>query len=66
MTGGCQGCAASALTIAAGVKRKLREHYPDLERVIDETDHSAGLTPFFSTEGQTPFIKRKEKPRASE
>ncbi len=48
MGGGCQGCAASALTLSQGIKRSIMEHIPDVAEVIDATDHSAGENPFYS------------------
>ncbi|AVX06041.1 Fe/S bioproteinis protein NfuA (plasmid) [Maritalea myrionectae] len=48
MSGGCQGCAASELTLRAGVERKLRAGLPDLQNVIDITDHESGDKPFYT------------------
>jgi Fe-S cluster biogenesis protein NfuA len=47
MSGGCQGCAASELTLRGGVERKLRAALPDLRDIIDVTDHAAGVKPFY-------------------
>lgn len=38
--GGCQGCSAIDVTLKQGVETTLREHIPELKRVVDETDHS--------------------------
>ena len=48
MGGGCQGCAASAATLHTQIEAFLREEFPDLGAIIDETDHDAGLNPHFS------------------
>jgi Fe/S biogenesis protein NfuA len=48
MTGGCQGCAMSRLTLRQGVERMLREAIPELTAVHDVTDHSSGENPYFS------------------
>lgn len=48
MGGGCQGCAASALTLSQGIRRSIMEHIPDVVDVIDATDHTAGENPFYS------------------
>jgi Fe/S biogenesis protein NfuA len=48
MTGGCQGCAMSRLTLRQGVERMLREAIPELTAVHDVTDHASGDNPYFS------------------
>jgi len=47
MSGGCQGCAMSRMTLRQGVERMLRQAVPDLTAVHDVTDHAAGANPFF-------------------
>jgi Fe/S biogenesis protein NfuA len=47
MTGGCQGCAASAATLRMGIERTLREELPEVGEIIDVTDHAAGMTPYY-------------------
>lgn len=46
MSGGCQGCAASQLTLRGGVERTLRAALPDVGNIVDVTDHEAGTEPF--------------------
>ncbi len=48
MSGGCQGCALSRMTLRQGVERMLREAIPELTAVHDVTDHASGENPFFS------------------
>ncbi len=48
MSGGCQGCAASQLTLRGGVERTLRAALPDLKGIVDVTDHQAGAKPFYA------------------
>lgn len=48
MGGGCQGCAASAMTLRDGIKTMLLDALPELTDVIDATDHSAGENPFYT------------------
>ena len=48
MTGGCQGCAASRMTLRQGVERMIREHVPEVTEIHDVTDHDAGENPYFS------------------
>lgn len=47
MSGGCQGCALSRMTLRQGVERMLRQAVPELTAVHDVTDHAAGANPFF-------------------
>lgn len=47
MSGGCQGCAASAATLRHGVERMVRENVPEIEHIVDVTDHQAGENPYF-------------------
>lgn len=47
MSGGCQGCAMSRLTLRQGVERMLRQAVPELTAVHDVTDHASGSNPFY-------------------
>jgi Fe-S cluster biogenesis protein NfuA len=49
MSGGCQGCAASAATLRGGVETMIRAAVPEVRDIIDVTDHGAGETPYYST-----------------
>jgi len=46
MSGGCQGCALSRMTLRQGVERMLREAVPELTAVHDITDHASGENPY--------------------
>lgn len=46
LSGGCQGCASASQTLKYGIERILRERIPEIEEVIDVTDHSAGVNPY--------------------
>ena len=48
MGGGCQGCAASAMTLKDGIRTMLMDSLPEISDVIDATDHSAGENPFYT------------------
>ncbi len=48
MGGGCQGCAASKMTMKHGVENAIREVCPQVREVFDVTDHTAGANPFYS------------------
>ncbi len=47
MSGGCQGCAASAATLRMGIERMVREAVPEIEEIVDVTDHNAGVNPYY-------------------
>lgn len=47
MSGGCQGCAASQLTLRRGFEVKVRRIAPEIVDIVDTTDHAAGKKPFY-------------------
>ena len=49
MSGGCQGCAASQLTLRRGFEVKVRRVAPEIVDIIDTTDHTAGAKPFYKS-----------------
>ncbi|MBC8257960.1 MAG: NifU family protein [SAR324 cluster bacterium] len=46
--GGCQGCSMIDTTVKQGVEVMLKEAIPELAGVYDVTDHSEGVSPFFT------------------
>lgn len=48
MSGGCQGCAMSRLTLRQGVERMIREAVPQIQAVHDVTDHTQGTNPYYA------------------
>ena len=59
MSGGCQGCAASAATLREGIETMLRAALSDLRDIVDVTDHEAGTTPFYTSDGgRSPALVR--------
>jgi Fe/S biogenesis protein NfuA len=50
LSGGCQGCAMSRMTLTQGIETMLREAIPELVSVLDVTDHASGVNPFYSPE----------------
>ena len=50
MSGGCQGCAMSRMTLRQGVERMLLQEVPEITAVHDVTDHASGSNPYFNTE----------------
>lgn len=47
MGGGCQGCAMSRMTMVEGVQSQLKAEIPELVKVVDVTDHTAGANPYY-------------------
>ncbi|MBM3289328.1 MAG: hypothetical protein FJY92_04180, partial [Candidatus Hydrogenedentes bacterium] len=48
MMGGCQGCAASDVTLRQGIYEAFRTAVPQIGAILDNTDHSAGTNPFYT------------------
>jgi Fe/S biogenesis protein NfuA len=48
LSGGCQGCAMSQMTLKQGIETTLLEEVPELTKVIDVTDHGGGDNPFYT------------------
>jgi Fe-S cluster biogenesis protein NfuA len=51
MSGGCQGCAASQVTLRQGFEVMVRRVAPEVVDIIDTTDHAAGKKPFYQRKG---------------
>ena len=51
MSGGCQGCASSQVTLRQGFEVMVKRVAPEIEEIVDETDHAAGKKPFYQRDG---------------
>jgi Fe-S cluster biogenesis protein NfuA len=51
MSGGCQGCTASQLTLKDGFELMVRRVAPEIVEIVDTTDHASGTKPFYSQPG---------------
>ena len=47
MGGGCQGCGAADVTLRSGIERLIKEELPEVEEILDATDHAAGANPYY-------------------
>jgi len=47
MSGGCQGCASSQVTLRQGFEVMVKRVAPEIEEIVDVTDHAAGKQPFY-------------------
>lgn len=45
--GGCQGCGMATVTLSQGIEVAIKEAVPELDRVVDVTDHATGTNPYF-------------------
>ena len=45
--GGCHGCGLVDVTLKQGIEARPRELVPEIEQVVDTTDHAAGANPFY-------------------
>lgn len=47
MSGGCQGCASAQVTLRQGFEVMLKRVAPEIEEIVDTTNHAAGKNPFY-------------------
>ncbi|MHB8295397.1 MAG: NifU family protein [Acidimicrobiales bacterium] len=47
LSGGCQGCGLTSVTLSQGTEVALRDEIPEIEQVLDVTDHAGGANPYF-------------------
>ena len=46
--GGCHGCGMVDVTLKQGVEQRIRELIPEVEEIIDTTDHATGENPYYT------------------
>ncbi|MBI4056443.1 MAG: NifU family protein [Elusimicrobia bacterium] len=47
MGGGCQGCGQANATLRQGIEATLRETFPQINEILDVTDHASGTNPYY-------------------
>jgi Fe-S cluster biogenesis protein NfuA len=47
LEGGCQGCGMASVTLKQGVEAEIKRHVPEVEEILDITDHASGTNPYF-------------------
>jgi NFU1 iron-sulfur cluster scaffold homolog, mitochondrial len=52
MSGGCQGCTASQVTLKYGFELMVRRIAPEIVDIVDTTDHASGTKPFYQHAGE--------------
>lgn len=45
--GGCVGCGMADVTLKQGIEAIIKEAFPQITAVIDQTDHALGTNPFY-------------------
>jgi Fe/S biogenesis protein NfuA len=46
--GGCQGCGMADVTLKQGIEKTLLNKIPELQGVLDATDHQSGSNPYYA------------------
>jgi Fe-S cluster biogenesis protein NfuA len=49
MGGGCQGCGMASVTLRQGIEGLFARHIPEVQGVVDITDHASGANPYFAS-----------------
>jgi Fe/S biogenesis protein NfuA len=45
--GGCVGCGMATVTLSQGIEVAIKKAVPEIDRVVDVTDHASGTNPYF-------------------
>jgi Fe/S biogenesis protein NfuA len=45
--GGCQGCGMATVTLSQGIEVVITEAVPEINAIVDVTDHASGRNPYF-------------------
>jgi len=45
--GGCQGCGAADFTLKQGIETIVKRAVPEIQQIIDLTNHRAGMNPYY-------------------
>jgi len=47
LSGGCAGCGMAAVTLSQGIEVAITGSVPEIDKIVDVTDHAAGTNPYF-------------------
>lgn len=47
LSGGCQGCAMSRMTLTQGIEVSLKDEIAEITGIVDVTDHGGGENPYY-------------------
>ncbi|MCH7609222.1 MAG: NifU family protein [Chloroflexi bacterium] len=55
--GGCQGRGLESVTLRQGVEKMIMEVVPSINSLVDATDHTLGVNPYFQRQasGESPL-----------
>lgn len=45
--GGCHGCGMVNVTLKEGIEKALKGHFPEINSIVDATDHATGENPYY-------------------
>jgi Fe/S biogenesis protein NfuA len=45
--GGCVGCGMATVTLSQGISVAITDAVPEIENVVDVTDHASGTNPYY-------------------
>lgn len=48
LAGGCQGCGMADVTLRQGIETTLRQVVPEVQGIVDVTDHASGANPYIA------------------
>jgi Fe-S cluster biogenesis protein NfuA len=48
MGGGCQGCGMADVTLRQGIEGAIRQALPQVDEILDVTDHASGTNPYYA------------------
>lgn len=46
--GGCHGCGMADVTMKSGIEKTLKQKCPEIQAVVDATDHALGENPYYT------------------
>jgi Fe/S biogenesis protein NfuA len=49
MGGGCQGCGLAQVTLSQGIEVAIKDAVPEINHVVDVTDHDSGANPYYES-----------------
>lgn len=52
--GGCVGCGLVDVTLKQGIEVAIKEAVPEIQAVVDRTDHASGTNPYFQASKADP------------
>lgn len=52
MGGGCHGCGMASVTLRQGIEGLVREELPEIDEIVDATDHASGASPYYPSQGE--------------